>query len=86
MAIASFTAGVILGVFFLAVLVQRATQAAALIGLLTGLTVTGVIVFRTELAWPWYAVVGSSVTFTVGWFASLLISGGNPRFQKRREG
>jgi SSS family transporter len=73
MAIASFTAGVILGVFFLGVISRQATQTAAMVGLLVGLTVTAGIVFGTNVAWPWYAVVGSSVTFTTGWIVARLM-------------
>lgn len=69
LAIASFTIGVILGVFFLGVLTKRATQPAALAGLLVGLVTMGVVVFTTKLAWPWYAILGSSITFVTGCLA-----------------
>jgi Na+/proline symporter len=66
MAIAGFTAGVILGVFFLGVLTSRVTQRAALAGLVGGLAVMTTVVVATDLTWPWFAIVGSSVTFAVG--------------------
>jgi solute:Na+ symporter, SSS family len=72
MAIATFTIGVILGVFFLGVFTKHVTQTAALIGLLVGLVAMGVIVFTTALAWPWYAVVGSSITSAVGLATAML--------------
>ena len=75
MAIATFTIGVILGVFFLGVLTRHVTQAAALTGLLVGLAAMGVIVSTTGLAWPWYAVVGSSITFAVGLAAAAVLPG-----------
>jgi SSS family solute:Na+ symporter len=79
MAIATFTIGVILGVFFLGVLTKHVTQAAALIGLLVGLAAMGAIVFLTELAWPWYAIVGSSITFAAGCAAAALLPAGARR-------
>jgi SSS family transporter len=73
MAIATFTTGVILGVFFLGVLTKHVTQAAALIGLLVGLAAMGAIVSATDLAWPWYAIVGSSITFGAGRIAAVVL-------------
>jgi Na+/proline symporter len=73
MAIAAFTAGAVLGVFFLGVITKHVTQSAALIGLVGGLTMMVLIVFSTGLAWPWYAVVGSLITVLVGLVASALL-------------
>ena len=76
MAIACFTTGVILGVFFLGVLTKRVSQGGALVGLVGGLAVMSAIVFviplivgKPLLAWPWFAVAGSAITFTVGLLA-----------------
>ena len=81
LAIASFTTGVILGVFFLGVLTKRVSQRGALIALAGGLAlmtaiVANVVATRLEtgetlLAWPWYAIVGSSITFAIGLAASI---------------
>jgi SSS family transporter len=79
MAIATFTMGVILGVFFLGVCTSRVTQRSALGGLVGGLAVMTAVVFRTDLAWPWYGVVGSSVTFIIGVTAHALLPGGRRR-------
>lgn len=70
MAIAGFTTGIILGVFFLGILPVRASRQGALAGMVTGLAVMTYIKFGTPLAWPWYSVVGSSTTFFTGWLAS----------------
>jgi SSS family solute:Na+ symporter len=66
MAIAGFTTGVVLGVFFLGVLTRGVTQRSALTGLVGGLAVMTTVVFATDLTWPWYAIVGSSVTLAIG--------------------
>jgi len=78
MAIAGFTTGVILGVFFLGVLTKRVTQPAALAGLVGGLAVMTAVVFvipvitdRTLLAWPWFAIVGSTATLAIGMGANV---------------
>jgi SSS family transporter len=72
LAIAGFTTGIILGVFFLGILSKRATQRGALVGLVVGIGVMSAIFIGTKLAWPWYTIVGSSTTFVTGLAASLL--------------
>ena len=78
LAIAAFTTGIILGVFFLGVLTTRVSQPAALAGFLGGVAATiavRVVGARTDfdLAWPWYALVGAAATFAVGLAASYVI-------------
>lgn len=72
LAIASFTTGAVLGVFFLGILTRGVPQWAALVGLLGGLGVLSYVAFWTPIAWPWYALIGSASTFVLGWTASLL--------------
>ncbi len=77
MAVALFTTGVILGVFFLGVLAPGVSQRGALLGLVAGLAVMAGLVLALPaitgsrvLAWPWYALVGSLATFVTGLCAS----------------
>lgn len=77
MAIAAFTAGAVLGVFFLGMFAKHVTQPAALIGLVGGLATMVLVVFCTDLAWSWYAVVGSSITVLIGLAASALLAAAN---------
>ena len=67
--IASITTGVILGVFLLGSCSKRPNQRDALIGAVVGLTVVLVLHFAKwpiTIAWPWYALVGSTTTLLVG--------------------
>lgn len=68
--IAAFTTGIVLGVFFLGMFTRRVGQRAALAGLVLGLVGMTWIFFATTLAWPWYALVGSVLTFVTGLAAS----------------
>jgi SSS family transporter len=70
--IAAFTTGIVLGVFFLGIFADRVGQRAALAGLVVGLAGMSVIFFATPLAWPWFALVGSALTFAAGWSASVI--------------
>src|SRR5438093_10544044 len=62
---ASLINGPILGVFLLSAL-QREGSTAAFIGMLAGIAAVTSVWLWTPLAWPWYAVVGSLTTLTVG--------------------
>jgi len=70
--IAAFTTGIVLGVFFLGIFAQRVGERAALAGLVVGLSCMSAIFFGTTLAWPWYALVGSAITFAAGLTASFI--------------
>lgn len=69
LAVASLINGPILGVFFLGA-TKRVDTRAALAGMIAGLIAVGAVAFATKAAWPWYAVVGSLVTFGVGKIAA----------------
>jgi solute:Na+ symporter, SSS family len=86
LAIASFVSGILLGVFLLGVLTRRVGQTAALAGVLAGISAVTYAKFGTMLAWPWFALVGSSTVFAVGLAASLLVPGrsGSPAAQSVR--
>jgi Na+/proline symporter len=75
--IASFTNGPVLGIFFLGVLTKRVFERGALIGLVSGILFMvfvqfGMPALGASVAWPWYVLIGSTVTFTVGYAASLV--------------
>jgi Na+/proline symporter len=73
LAIASFVSGILLGLFLLGVLTRRVGQTAALVGVFAGLGVVAYAKFGTSLAWPWFALVGSSTVFSVGLAASRVV-------------
>jgi Na+/proline symporter len=78
LAIASFTTGIVLGLFLLGVLTRRVGQASALLGLLAGLAAVSAVKFGTLIAWPWDALIGSTTVFVVGLLASLILPAPSP--------
>ena len=70
--IASLVYGGLLGAFALGVFTKRPGQVAVIIGVVVG--VGTVTILRNEMAWPWYVLVGSVVTFVAGSFAGLFES------------
>lgn len=76
LAIAGFTAGILLGIFALG-LSERSRQVgqrAALHGLLAGVAAVTLIKFQTPVAWPWYSVCGAVITFTAAHVSQRLSS------------
>src|SRR5437588_546224 len=77
--IASVPYGGLLGVFLLGVLTKRANESGAIVGLLCGLVVNLFLwlgpkfgLMTTVVAWTWYVTIGTTLTFVVGYFASML--------------
>jgi len=72
--IASVAYGALLGVFLLGVLTKRANQPGAIIGMLCGFSVDLYLWLGTHVPWTWWVLIGSTVTFSIGWTASVLSS------------
>ena len=68
--IASVAYGALLGVFLLGVLTRRANQRGAMIGMLFGFS-TELYLWRAHVPWTWWVMIGTTVTFAVGYIASL---------------
>ncbi len=68
--IASFTNGVILGLFFLGTFTRRVRQGDAFAGAAAGAAVMLAVRIFTAVTWQWYVLIGSLVTFAVGYAAA----------------
>jgi len=71
--IASVAYGALLGAFLLGVLTKRANQAGVFVGMLCGFSVELYLWLGTHIPWTWWVMIGSGVTFFVGWITSLLL-------------
>jgi SSS family solute:Na+ symporter len=69
--IASVAYGALLGAFLLGVLTKRASERGTALGMVCGLITELYLWLGTQVAWTWWVLIGSSVTFGVGWVASL---------------
>jgi solute:Na+ symporter, SSS family len=69
--IASFTNGIILGVFLLGTFAPRVGQRAAFAGIVGGAGIMLGVKLGTAISWQWYVLIGSLLTFSIGWLASL---------------
>jgi len=73
--IASVAYGALLGAFLLGVLTRRANQYGAMVGMVCGFGIELYLWRRTHVPWTWWVLVGSFVTFTIGWLFSGTLEG-----------
>jgi solute:Na+ symporter, SSS family len=71
--IASVAYGALLGAFLLGVLTKRANQHGAMAGMLCGFF-TELYLWRwTQVPWTWWVMVGTTITFSIGYLTSLVV-------------
>jgi Na+/proline symporter len=68
--VASVLYGSLLGVFLLGVLTRRVGERAAMAAMVAGFAVMIYVKFGTAIAWTWYVVIGTGVTFGAGLLGS----------------
>jgi solute:Na+ symporter, SSS family len=71
LSIASVAYGALLGAFLLGVLTRGASERGALVGMVCGLALNLYLWLFTQVSFTWYVVLGSVVTFVVGYAASV---------------
>jgi len=72
--IAAVAYGALLGVFLLGVLTRRANQVGAMVGMLCGFSTELYLWLKTPVPFTWWVAIGTTVTFAVGYAASLLMN------------
>jgi SSS family transporter len=73
LSIASILYGALLGVFLLGRLTTRVRETAAMAGMTASLLTMLYVKTETGIAWTWYVMIGTLVTFTTGYIASFLL-------------
>ena len=68
--IASFTNGIILGIFLLGTFTPEVRQRGAMAGAVVGGVVMLGVKVLTPVSWQWYVLIGSLTTLAAGWLAS----------------
>jgi SSS family transporter len=76
LSIASFTYGALLGAFLLGLWWKRARQRDAIAGMAVGIVVMAFVIFAKPfvLAWPWYVLLGTTITLATGTACSMLVA------------
>jgi SSS family transporter len=74
LSIASVAYGSLLGVFLLGVLTRSATEGGAMIGMVCGVAFNVYCWRFTSISFTWYVVLGSAVTFFIGYAASWFLA------------
>ncbi len=72
--IASITYGSMLGVFLLGVLTKKANEKGSILGMAVGLVSMLSIWYFSAIAFTWYVLIGTAITFVTGYAASYFFS------------
>lgn len=73
--VGSFFVGAQLGMYALGFFSKHATEKGLLIGTAFGFAVVAYVGLQTDIAWPWYCLIGATSNFVVSTIASILIDG-----------
>ena len=65
--IGTFTYGALLGVFLLGFLTTRGSDLGNAFSIIVSISAIFLIAFYTEVAWIWYVMIGTFITFAVGY-------------------
>ena len=82
LSVASLINGPVLGVFLVGTFLRRVSEPPALIGMLVSMVVMLYVRFWTPIAWTWYVLIGSLITFFVAWLAGFFFA---PAPKERRD-
>jgi SSS family solute:Na+ symporter len=73
--VGSYFVGAQLGMYALGFFSKHATEKGLLIGTAFGFAVVFFVALQTDIAWPWYCLIGAASNFLVSTVASLLLDG-----------
>jgi SSS family transporter len=82
LSVAALVNGPVLGVFLVGTFLRRVSEPPALIGMAASIGVMLYIYLGTKIAWTWYGVIGSGITFLVAWAMSFAFA---PAPKERRD-
>ena len=71
--IASITYGSMVGVFLLGVLTRKANERGSICGMAAGLLSMLAVWYWSKIAFTWYVLIGTAITFAVGYLMSLIL-------------
>lgn len=73
--VGSYFVGAQLGMFALGFFFKQATENGLLVGTLFGFVVVAAVALGTDVAWPWYCLIGASANIIITLIASRIIDG-----------
>lgn len=73
--VGSYFVGAQLGMFALGFFSKQASENGLLVGTLVGFVAVTLVALLTDVAWPWYCIIGAAANIIVSIIASILIDG-----------
>jgi solute:Na+ symporter, SSS family len=73
--IGSYFVGAKLGMYALGFFSKHTTERGLMCGVVAGFGIIWYIATQTNIAWPWYCLIGGTATVAVGWTVSRILDG-----------
>lgn len=73
--IGSYFVGAKLGMYGLGFFSKHTTERGLLVGVVAGFAIIWFVATQTNIAWPWYCLIGGTATVVVGWTTSRVLDG-----------
>lgn len=73
--IGSYFVGAKLAMYFLGFYSKHANERGLFAGVAVGFVTLYLVTNYTDIAWPWYSLIGGAVTIPTAWIASILLGG-----------
>jgi SSS family solute:Na+ symporter len=73
--VGSFFVGAQLGMYALGFFSRSANERGLLIGTVTGFVIVWYVATRTDIAWPWYCLIGATTNYVISTLASIALEG-----------
>jgi SSS family solute:Na+ symporter len=73
--VGSFFVGAQLGMYALGFFSKSANERGLLVGTVTGFAMVWFVAAKTDIAWPWYCLIGAATNYGVSSIASILLEG-----------
>lgn len=73
--VGSYFVGAQMGMFFLGFFSKQTTENGLLVGTISGFVIVAIVAMNTDVAWPWFCLIGATANIVVSIVASLIIDG-----------
>ena len=73
--IGSYFVGAKLGMYGLGFFSKHTTERGLMVGVVAGFAIIWFVADQTQIAWPWFCLIGGAATIIVGWTASRILDG-----------
>ncbi|GGD58456.1 sodium:solute symporter [Lacimicrobium alkaliphilum] len=80
--VGSYFVGAQMGMFFLGFFSKHTSENGLIVGTVSGFIIVALVALNSDVAWPWYCLIGATANIVISTVASLLIDGPSKRYSE----